>query len=106
MIMRIIFDLDGVLIDSMPAHYKAWQIAFKEVSDIDVDERTIYLLEGMRGIDLVKKVFELKNYHGGNNNNNSNNKQQQKQIADQVSERKNQIFRDILQSSPPKAYEG
>lgn len=101
----IVFDSDGVLVDSMPSHYKAWKNAFKEVSDIDVDERTIYLLEGMRGIDLVKKVFELKNYHGGNNNNNSN-KQQQKQIADQVSERKNQIFRDILQSSPPKAYEG
>ncbi|MFL6363113.1 MAG: HAD family hydrolase, partial [Nitrososphaeraceae archaeon] len=27
----IIFDLDGVLTDSMPAHYKAWEIAFKEV---------------------------------------------------------------------------
>jgi HAD superfamily hydrolase (TIGR01509 family) len=95
----IIFDLDGVLIDSMPAHYKAWQIAFKEVSDIDVDERTIYLLEGMRGIDLVKKVFELKNYYSGNNNS-------KQQTADQASQRKNEIFRDILQSSPPRAYEG
>lgn len=101
----IVFDSDGVLVDSMPSHYRAWKTAFKEVSDIDVDERTIYLQEGMRGIDLVKKVFELKNYHGGNNNNNSN-KQQQQQITNQVSERKNQIFRDILQSSPPKAYEG
>jgi beta-phosphoglucomutase-like phosphatase (HAD superfamily) len=27
----IIFDLDGVLVDSMPAHYKAWEIAFREV---------------------------------------------------------------------------
>jgi HAD superfamily hydrolase (TIGR01509 family) len=95
----IIFDLDGVLIDSMPAHYKAWQIAFKEVSDIDVDERTIYLLEGMRGIDLVKKVFELKNYYSGNNNS-------KQRTADQASQRKNEIFRDILQSSPPRAYEG
>jgi beta-phosphoglucomutase len=52
----IVFDSDGVLVDSMSSHYKAWKIAFKEVSNIDVDRRTIYLLEGMRGIDLAKKV--------------------------------------------------
>ena len=56
----IVFDSDGVLVDSMSSHYKAWKIAFKEVSNIDVDRKTIYLLEGMRGIDLAKKVFELK----------------------------------------------
>ena len=53
----ILFDSDGVLVDSMPSHYRAWKIAFKEVSKIDVDERTVYLLEGMRGTDLIKKVF-------------------------------------------------
>jgi beta-phosphoglucomutase-like phosphatase (HAD superfamily) len=26
------FDSDGVLVDSMSSHYKAWKIAFKEVS--------------------------------------------------------------------------
>jgi HAD superfamily hydrolase (TIGR01509 family) len=67
----ILFDSDGVLVDSMPSHYQAWKIAFKEVSKIDVDERTIYLLEGMRGTDLI-----------------------------------NEVFRDILLSSPPRAYEG
>jgi beta-phosphoglucomutase len=95
----IVFDSDGVLVDSMPGHYTAWKTAFKEVSDIDVDERTIYLLEGMRGIDLIRKVFELKNYHNGSNDS-------KQRVADQVSERKNEIFRDMLQSSPPRAYEG
>jgi beta-phosphoglucomutase-like phosphatase (HAD superfamily) len=33
----IVFDSDGVLVDSMSSHYKAWKIAFKEVSNIDVD---------------------------------------------------------------------
>jgi beta-phosphoglucomutase-like phosphatase (HAD superfamily) len=50
----VIVDLDGVLADSMPMHYEAWKIVFSEAVNIDVDERTIYLLEGMRGIDLVK----------------------------------------------------
>ena len=93
----IVFDSDGVLVDSMSSHYKAWKIAFKEVSNIDVDRRTIYLLEGMRGIDLAKKVFELKNYYGNNS---------KQQIAERVSQQKNEVFRDILFSSPPKAYEG
>ena len=95
----ILFDSDGVLVDSMPSHYQAWKIAFKEVSKIDVDERIIYLLEGMRGTDLIKKVFEQKSYHNNNNNNNE-------EIVEQVSQRKNEVFRDILLSSPPRAYAG
>jgi beta-phosphoglucomutase len=93
----IVFDSDGVLVDSMPSHYKAWEIAFKEVCNIYVDIRTIYLLEGMRGIDLVKKVFELKNFYGNDN---------VPMIAEQVSQQKNELFRRFLFSSPPKAYEG
>src|SRR5947209_7969624 len=53
----VIFDLDRVLVDSMPMHYEAWKIAFGEAVNIDVDERTIYLLEGMRGIELVKNIL-------------------------------------------------
>jgi beta-phosphoglucomutase len=96
----IVFDSDGVLVDSMPSHYKAWKIAFKEVCNIDVDRRTIYLLEGMRGIDLVKKVFELKNYYIDKDDN------KKQKIAEQVSQRKNGAFREILLSSPPQAYQG
>lgn len=49
----LIFDLDRVLVDSMPTHYKAWKIAFEEITSLPVDERSIYLLEGMCGEDLV-----------------------------------------------------
>jgi beta-phosphoglucomutase len=55
------------------------------------------LLEGMRSIDLAKKVYELKNYYGNNS---------KQQIAERVSQQKNEVFRDILFSSPPEAYEG
>lgn len=51
----------------------------------------------MRGIDLVKKVFELKNFYGNDN---------APMIAEQVSQQKNEVFRKFLFSSPPKAYEG
>jgi HAD superfamily hydrolase (TIGR01509 family) len=58
----VIFDLDGVLVDSMTAHYKAWKTAFEEITSLQVDERSIYLLEGMRGIDLVGEIFTKYNY--------------------------------------------
>jgi beta-phosphoglucomutase len=58
----VIFDLDGVLVDSMTAHYKAWKTAFEEIISLQVDERSIYLLEGMRGIDLVEEIFKKYNY--------------------------------------------
>jgi HAD superfamily hydrolase (TIGR01509 family) len=86
----VIFDLDGVLVDSMPDHYKAWKMAFEEVTDIEVDKKMIYLLEGMRGIDLVKKIFEQKNYDNYS-------------IAQKVNEQKNIIFNDII---TPRAFDG
>ena len=58
----LIFDLDGVLVNSMPTHYKAWKIAFDETTSLQVDERSIYLLEGMRGEDLVEEIFKKYSY--------------------------------------------
>jgi beta-phosphoglucomutase len=95
----IVFDSDGVLVDSMPSHFRAWKVAFKEVCNSEVDKRTIYLLEGMRGIDLVKSVFELKKYHFDNN-------EDIKKYTEQVIQRKDEVFREILLSSSPKAYPG
>jgi HAD superfamily hydrolase (TIGR01509 family) len=95
----IIFDSDGVLVDSMPSHFRAWKIAFKDVCNSEVDKRTIYLLEGMRGIDLVNSIFELKKYHFDNN-------EDMKKYAERVIQRKDEVFREILRSSPPKAYPG
>ena len=95
----IVFDSDGVLVDSMPSHFMAWKIAFKEVCNREVDKRTIYLLEGMRGIDLVKSVFELKKYHFDNN-------EDMKKYTERVIQRKDEVFRQMLLSSPPRAYPG
>lgn len=58
----MIFDLDGVLVNSMPSHFKAWKAAFSKVAGLEICERDIYLLEGMRGMDLVAKIFKQKNF--------------------------------------------
>lgn len=57
----VIFDLDGVLVNSMPSHIKAWRQAFQDVAGIDVEKKVFYQLEGMRGIELVEKVLKERN---------------------------------------------
>jgi HAD superfamily hydrolase (TIGR01509 family) len=83
----IIFDLDGVLVDSMPTHVKAWRTAFAKVSGLDVSDRDIYLLEGMRGMELVNKIFEQKNYSNFS-------------LAKAVHDEKSKIFKTIRNSEP------
>src|ERR671932_2071386 len=82
LVSGIIFDLDGVLVDSMLAHYKAWEIAFREVANINVDERMIYLLEGTRGSELVKTIFEQKGFSNHS-------------LVEKVNSKKNEIFKTI-----------
>ena len=53
----VIFDLDGVLVDSMPTHFQCWKQAFENIAGIKVTQRQLYLLEGMRGIELIVKTF-------------------------------------------------
>ena len=83
----VIFDMDGVLVDSMPDHYQAWKTVFKEIANIDVDERSIYLLEGMRGSELVKKVLEQKRIRDYS-------------IVDKLNKEKNEIFKKNRRSVP------
>ena len=54
----VIFDMDGVLVDTMPFHYRAWRDTFKKLG-IHVTKQDIYLREGERW----HKTFEetLKN---------------------------------------------
>lgn len=83
----IIFDLDGVLVDSMPTHFKAWEKAFLRVAGIRVAERDIYSLEGMRGMELIRKIFEQKGFADHS-------------LAQAVSDEKDRIFKTIRSSRP------
>lgn len=49
----VLFDMDGVLYDSMPRHAKAWVKAMSEYG-IKFEERDAYLTEGMKGIDTIR----------------------------------------------------
>jgi HAD superfamily hydrolase (TIGR01509 family) len=57
----VLFDMDGTLYDSMPAHVKAWSevAARHHLPSLDTD---FYLCEGMTGEDTIDKLF-LETHH-------------------------------------------
>ena len=52
----VFFDLDGVLIDSMPFHYQAWREAFREF-DITVTQEEIYEREGEKRETTARELY-------------------------------------------------
>ena len=51
----VLFDMDGVLYDSMPHHAIAWQESMKRFG-IDMAEADAYATEGARGIDTIRQI--------------------------------------------------
>lgn len=92
----LIFDMDGVLVDAMPFHYEAMKTAVKEITNIDLDKRTFYLLEGMSVEEMALEIFKLKGYlvDDGSTKNNT----------EEVAKRKKEIFREM--KIIPKPYDG
>ncbi len=63
----IIFNMDGVLVESMSYHYQAMNTAIKEVANIDLDKRTFYLLAGMPIAEMALEILNIKGYVDVNN---------------------------------------
>ncbi|MBF0483500.1 MAG: HAD family phosphatase [Candidatus Omnitrophica bacterium] len=57
----VIFDMDGVITNTMPDHYRAWVKILKENAGIHPTKLDIYLKEGSPGIDCLYDIF--KKYH-------------------------------------------
>lgn len=53
----VLFDMDGVLYDSMKNHAIAWQEAMKKF-DLDVPPATTYQYEGMRGVETIQILMK------------------------------------------------
>ena len=57
----VLFDMDGVLYDSMPNHAVAWRQAMAQF-DIVMTEEDAYATEGARGVDTIRQmVLEQQN---------------------------------------------
>jgi len=57
MLKAVIFDMDGVLIDSMPYHADAWISVFKDAG-INIRREDIYDIEGSNHIGIINLVFK------------------------------------------------
>ena len=57
MLKAVIFDMDGVLVDSMPYHADAWVSVFKDVG-INISREEIYNIEGSNHIGIINLVFK------------------------------------------------
>jgi beta-phosphoglucomutase len=93
--------MDGVLVDAMPFHCEAIKTAAREEVDIDIEQRDVYLLEGMPGEDMVKQLLREKRYTGDIEEEVSDDKSEKlNSIAHRIHERKKTIFKQINASAP------
>jgi beta-phosphoglucomutase len=54
----VIFDLDGVIVDTVPAHFTAWQSIARELN-IPFDAKANEALKGVSRIDSMKKILAI-----------------------------------------------
>jgi len=51
----VIFDMDGVITNTMPDHFRAWKIVLREIG-VNVMYYDVYSREGQRGKNSVKEI--------------------------------------------------
>jgi beta-phosphoglucomutase len=86
----IIFDMDGVLVESMSYHYQAMKTAIKEIANIDLDKRTFYLLEGMPIAEMALEILKIKGYVDVKNITNKD-----IQISENIAKIKKELFKQM-----------
>ena len=82
MFKALLFDFDGVLAETLPYHYKAWQLALKP-EQIKPDELTIRLNEGKPAWQIAQAIYQKAGIDAS------------EQRAKQIKEEKNKIFQHI-----------
>jgi len=57
MLRGVVFDMDGVIIDSHPAHRLAWKIFLESVGRETCDEELDFILDGCKRAEILKHFF-------------------------------------------------
>jgi len=78
----VLFDFDGVMAETFPYHYRAWQIVLQQ-ERIEPREMTIRLNEGKPAWQIAKAIYE------------SAGRNVSEQKANRIKEEKNKIFQQI-----------
>jgi beta-phosphoglucomutase len=56
-ISAVLFDMDGVITDTMSYHMRAWRIVLKRYG-LNVNRNDIYKREGQKGIHSIEEIFK------------------------------------------------
>ena len=54
MLRAVIFDLDGVIVDSHPAHLQAWKAFFQSIAKNVAEPDLLFILEGQKREDILR----------------------------------------------------
>jgi len=54
MLKAVIFDLDGVIVDSHPVHQQAWRMFFQSLGKNVSDDELLFVLEGQKREDILR----------------------------------------------------
>lgn len=84
-IETVIFDMDGVLINSMEYHAKSFIKCFSEVG-VDIEPEKVYRREGSGSYEIIKEITEEKNLGFG------------EEFIDKLVSRKREIYDEIEDS--------
>jgi len=83
----VALDLDGVLLDGMPFHIKAWQLAF-ERCNYHPDPTELYRLEGIPTREVVEMICEAHSLELSSHQ------------REEISSTKRRIYREVFQPVP------
>lgn len=89
-VKAVIFDMDGVLIDSMPYHVKAWQKAFNGLG-ADISSEEIYAREGESWRKSTKDFLIMAKYKPSHS------------LIEEIFKQRTKIFKEIF---VPKVFKG
>lgn len=57
MLAGIIFDFDGVIVDSHPVHLRAWKVLFRSMGKTVGDEELSFVLEGAKREEILQRFL-------------------------------------------------
>ena len=61
LVKAFLCDVDGVVVDSINQHIRAWQKAFQEVVNAEFDANLIKITEGMRSFEVAEYILNYQN---------------------------------------------
>lgn len=86
--LLVLFDMDGVLFDTMPLHARSWWQVTEEYG-IEAEEEEFFLFEGMKGRDTIEQLYQR-----------SFGELPSETLRDEIYERKCSLFNQLATDNP------